>query len=102
MLRTGDSPGKMPPLLGDDLPPPEKHNGIPILRGEIVGEQLKIACPFCRYRGRPVYHWHGWDLAAGPDALTHRVAHCHSATSPFDRTGYFIGVASAVTGGEDE
>lgn len=71
----------------------EMHDGIPVLRGVIVGAQLKIACPFCRYRGRPVYHWHGWGLAAGPGVLGHRMAHCHDANSPFDKGGYYIGVA---------
>lgn len=93
MLRTTDGTGKTPDTNGGSyLSPREMYNGIPVLRGEIVGGQLKIRCPHCRYRGRQVFHFHGWDSAAGPDALGHRMAHCHNAAILF-RGGYFIGVA---------
>lgn len=67
------------------------NNSIPILKGFIVGDQIKVWCPYCRE-----FHTHG--LADGFIAMNHhRVAHCHDRSikgktvkSPFEEQGYYI------------
>ena len=85
----------------------ETHDGIPVLRGTLVGpvfpsgkaRQIKVRCPRCRYRDKPVYHLHGWHLSNAADALQHRGAHCADLDSPLRRTGYYIGLIIDGTGG---
>lgn len=72
---------------------PRPNNDIPVLKGFIVGNQIKVWCPYCRD-----FHTHG--LEDGFKAMNHhRVAHCYQrfaygklreCMSPFKETGYYI------------
>ena len=81
-------------------------DGIPLLRGTLVGpvfssgdaRQIKVRCPHCRRRGKPVYHLHGWSISNAADALEHRGAHCADIESPLRATGYMIGLIADETG----
>jgi len=60
-------------------------DGTPVLKGEIIGIQVRVWCEFCNR-----YHYHGWP---DPTArMTHRVTHCINPTSPYQETGYYIEV----------
>jgi hypothetical protein len=86
----------------------ERHtDGLPILRGMLdsVGfftdsddptrEEpqaiIKILCPCCcGPRGGKRYHYHGWSVGDGFDAISHRSSHC---ANPILRDkGYYIGL----------
>jgi len=81
----------------------ESVDGMPVLRGVITGltdrwfgnsdgltespdAYLHVYCPQCE---RP--HRHGWSLADGLTAISHRAAHCDNGGSYKDR-GYYIGL----------
>lgn len=108
MISSHGGADNSPAPENDVLSPEVNIDGIPIIRGTLVSTQwlscgrddpnqeylsavVKIRCPHCRNRRKPVYHFHGWDLANGLTALTHRIAHCHVPDSPFSR-GYYIGL----------
>lgn len=86
-----------------DLHHPEKHEGLPVLRGILTNltkcyfenadgitesrdAYLQIWCPEC-YR----HHRHGWCLDDDYDVISHRAAHCDKE-SAYSQNGYFIGV----------
>ena len=62
----------------------------PLLAGtKIAHQRIAVWCPFCRK-----YHIHGHDPEEDrDDDATHRCAHCHTADSPFNDTGYYVTVA---------
>lgn len=47
------------------------------------GKTLRFHCKFC-------FTWHVHGVQSGDDGPIHRVAHCHQANSPYDRTGYVL------------
>ena len=67
-------------------------DGIPVLKGFVIGGQICVWCPYCQ-----AFHAHG---TANEDLKkkSHRVAHCHDQVirgkpdweSPFHKTGYYI------------
>lgn len=63
----------------------EYLDGIPVLQGEVIGDQVRVWCKYCKK-----YHSHGWPYPT--TNITHRVAHCINKDSPYNETGYDIEV----------
>lgn len=62
---------------------------MPILRGYTndAGTSILVYCPYCN-----CCHRHGWPGPLTPRwHITERAAHCGTGT-PFDKTGYYIGL----------
>ena len=53
-------------------------NGIPIIQAYLHNNRAVFWCEYCK-----TYHYHG-------PMDGHRVAHCISEDSPFNRTGYIL------------
>ena len=68
------------PPRPDVRPPP------PIIKCRLTksGTQVYFTCPYCRYRGKPVVHYHG------SCCIGHRWAHCHDPSSPYKERGYVL------------
>lgn len=63
---------------------------IPTVYGKVTKKRgghwvFRFRCGYCG-----ITHTHGW--SPDPNAMRHRVAHCHDNHSPYARTGYFIAV----------
>jgi hypothetical protein len=69
----------------------KRHNkaAIPLLVGRLhnKGTGIAVWCPYCK-----TTHEHGWNPANKPNDVERRSAHCIDRVSPFNETGYFIGL----------